>query len=76
MTPRTAVSTTAGTTASILGPPPQNLLVKWRAGLRLLDPTAAQDPIALGPVHPAGPNRRNPAEGAPPDPPAGIRCAP
>ena len=76
LTPRTTVSTTAGTTTSTLGPPPQNLLVKWRAGLRLLDPTAAQGPIALGPVHPAGPNHRTSAEGAPPDPPAGIRCAP
>ena len=33
-------------------------------------------PIALGPVHPAGPYHRTPAVGAPPDPPAGIRCAP
>ena len=66
------VSTTTGTATSTLGPPPQNLL----AGPRLLDTTAALGPIALGPVHPAGPNHRTPAVGAPPDPPAGIRCAP
>ena len=76
LTPHVTVSTTTGTATSTLGPPPQNLLVRWRAGLRLLDTTAALGPIALGPVHPAGPNHRTPAVGAPPDPPAGIRCAP
>ena len=68
--------TTAGTNGNVPGPPPQNLLERWHAGLHLLGPTAARDPVGLGHEHPAGPNRRILAEGAPTDPPAGIRCAP
>ena len=70
-TPHVTVSSTTNTAMSTLGPPPLNLLVRCHAGLCLLDPTAALGPIALDPVHPAGPYHRTPAVGAPPDPQLG-----